>query len=146
RYVYDGTTLTAQFSADGSSWTTIGTSSLSGLDAPQVGVYATNSTNSAATDPPVASFDSFALDFDYTAPGVDDDFDGDALDACRWDRTVGYDGTLLDVSDGALQLTTTTADIFAGGTEMPNIVLQDAPEGDWTIETKMHAPYVDNYQ
>src|SRR5690606_18570155 len=42
RYVHDGTTLTAQFSADGSSWTTIGTTSLSGLVAPGVGVYATN--------------------------------------------------------------------------------------------------------
>src|SRR5690606_9997861 len=79
--------------------------------------------------------------------GVDDEFGGDALDPCRWAETVRYDGELLDVADGELHLTTTPQDIFGGDTSgLPNIVLQDAPEGDWTVETKMTLPTIDNYQ
>jgi glucose/arabinose dehydrogenase/PKD repeat protein/type 1 glutamine amidotransferase len=78
---------------------------------------------------------------------VSDDFDGDQLDGCRWDRVVRYDPDLLEVSDGALRVTTTAGDIFgAGNTDMPNIVVQTVPDGDWSIETKMHAPLERNFQ
>jgi regulation of enolase protein 1 (concanavalin A-like superfamily) len=69
RYVYDDGTLEAQFSADGDSWTSIGTTDLDGLDSPSVGVYATNSTSSAATEPPMASFNWFSLEDVCPEPG-----------------------------------------------------------------------------
>ncbi|WP_162449643.1 ThuA domain-containing protein [Phytoactinopolyspora mesophila] len=149
RYVYDGDTLEAQFSADGDSWTSIGTTDLGGLDDPSVGVYATNSTSADATEPPVASYNWFSLEFagDAAERSVSDDFSGSELDGCRWDRVVRYDTDLLDVSDGALHITTTDQDIFGGNnTDLPNLVLQEAPEGDWSVETKMHAPLERNWQ
>jgi glucose/arabinose dehydrogenase/PKD repeat protein len=148
RYTYDGTTLEAQFSVDGESWTTVGTSDLTGLDDPMVGVFATNSTAAGATDPPLASYDWFALEFEAAPEDVpvSDDFAGDELDGCRWDRTVRFDEDLLDVSDGQLHVETTAEDIFGAETGLPNLVLQSASAGDWTIEAKMTAPLVRNFQ
>jgi glucose/arabinose dehydrogenase/type 1 glutamine amidotransferase/regulation of enolase protein 1 (concanavalin A-like superfamily) len=147
RYVYDGSDLVAEFSADGESWSAIGTSDLSDLDDLSVGVYATNSTAAGATDPPLASFSSFSLGVEGTPErSVSDDFSGDELDGCRWSETVRYTPDLLEVADGQLQLTTTPNDIFGDATGLENIVLQTMPEGDWTIETKMHAPLARNFQ
>jgi glucose/arabinose dehydrogenase/PKD repeat protein len=149
RFSYDGDTLTAEYSADGSSWTSVGTTDLSGLDDVSIGMFATNSTAATATDPPVASFDRFTLEYDEleAAPTtVSDDLSGTELDDCRWNRTVRLDESLLSVADGSLNVTTTNQDIFGGATGMPNIVLQDAPEGDWTIETVMDAPLARNWQ
>ena len=77
---------------------------------------------------------------------VSDEFDGDAIDGCRWNRVVRYNPDLLDVSGGQLHLVTTGQDIFGGDQGLPNIVTQTAPSGDWTIETKMHAPLARNFQ
>ncbi|QVQ54539.1 ThuA domain-containing protein [Spiractinospora alimapuensis] len=77
---------------------------------------------------------------------VSDDFAGDSLDEIRWDRLVRPDHDLMGVSDGQLHLETTTGDIFGDANDMPNIVLQNSPEGDWAIQTRMHAPLIRNYQ
>jgi cytochrome c len=76
-------------------------------------------------------------------PAANDDFNGTALDACRWNRIVRYDAGGLDLSGGALNLETSYADIYgAGDSGVSNMVLQEAPDGDWTAETKVTIPLV----
>jgi plastocyanin/regulation of enolase protein 1 (concanavalin A-like superfamily) len=61
----DGNSVDAQFSADGSSWTDIGTTGtdLTGLTNPRIGVYATAS-NQAGAGQPTASFHSVEIEPD----------------------------------------------------------------------------------
>jgi PKD repeat protein/glucose/arabinose dehydrogenase/type 1 glutamine amidotransferase len=59
----DGTSLESQFSADGTDWTSIGTTDLSYLESPRVGVYATASTQAGAGQP-TASFHSVEVEPD----------------------------------------------------------------------------------
>jgi regulation of enolase protein 1 (concanavalin A-like superfamily) len=73
----------------------------------------------------------------------DDQFSGSQLDGCRWNRTVRYDPPGLEVSGDHLNLESSYADIFgAENSPVTNMVLQDAPEGDWTAETKVTVPLV----
>jgi cytochrome c len=73
----------------------------------------------------------------------DDDFEGAAFDTCKWDRTVRYDPATLQQSGGALRIETSGGDMYgAGDTGPTNFVLQDAPAGDWTVETEVHVPLV----
>ncbi|HYH72722.1 MAG TPA: Ig-like domain-containing protein, partial [Nocardioides sp.] len=74
-------------------------------------------------------------DCDLDTP--DDTFDGTALDECRWNGIVAEDATNYRVADGRLHLTTTTGEIYQGGTGKSNLVLQspDHAGTDWTIET-----------
>jgi cytochrome c len=72
-----------------------------------------------------------------------DDFEGDAFDGCRWSETVRYDPGTLEQSGGKLHVETSGGDIYgANDTEPSNIVLQDAPAGDWSMETEVHVPLV----
>ena len=73
RFTSDGTTVRAQRSADGQTWTNTGNATnLSGLTNPKVGMYATAST-AAGTQANTARFDYFTLD----APQEpSDEFDG----------------------------------------------------------------------
>nr|WP_128082780.1 hypothetical protein [Cellulosimicrobium sp. MM] len=76
-----------------------------------------------------------------------DEFEGDALDGCRWDAVVRYDGSKVAVADGELRITTQPGDINAGNNDDPrNFVLQTAPEGDWVVETRFKAPLVHRWQ
>lgn len=138
RFTSDGTNLTASYSADGAEFTDMPqTKSLDGIVDPHVGLMAL----AGSGDRPVidAAFDSFHLSPDPNVehPGVDDEFDGDRLDGCRWDQVVRPDLDLLSVGDGQLLLETAEGDIYGtdNGTP-PNLILQTAPEGDWTVETK----------
>ncbi len=94
RFTSDGTTVQAQRSPDGQTWTNTGNATnLNGLTNPKVGMYATAST-AAGTQPITASFDYFTLD----APQEpSDEFDGTSLNTCRWSQIVrhepgGYSG------------------------------------------------------
>ena len=69
-----------------------------------------------------------------------DAFAGARLDGCRWNRIVRYDGGGLDVSGGALHLELTGGDILGPRNTAPNLVLQRAPAGAWTIETTVRVP------
>lgn len=138
RFVSDGESLQAAYSADGTDFTTMPqTKSIADLEDAKVGLVALkgNGTASPVLD---ARFDWFTITPDDTAeaPGPDDEFDGDSLDACRWD-VVREDTSGYRVADGALQIDTTPTDIYGdANTDVPNIVLQDQPEGDeWTVET-----------
>ena len=81
RFTSDGTTVRAQRSADGQTWTNTGNATnLSGLTNPKVGMYATAST-AGGTQANTARFDYFTLD----APqDPSDEFDGTSLNTCRW--------------------------------------------------------------
>ncbi|MFC8923921.1 ThuA domain-containing protein [Cellulosimicrobium sp. NPDC057127] len=137
RFVSDGESLQAAYSADGTDFTTMPqTKSIADLENAQIGLVSLkgNGTTSPVLD---AQFDWFHITPDDTAPapGPDDEFDGDALDTCRW-SVVNEDPTGYRVTDGSLQIDTTPTDIY--GTDnrpVPNIVLQDQPAEEWTVET-----------
>jgi glucose/arabinose dehydrogenase/PKD repeat protein len=72
-----------------------------------------------------------------------DDFSGTELDGCRWNRIVRYDPPGLDVSGGSLNLETSYADIYGqANSDVTNMTLQEAPDGNWTAETKVTIPLV----
>lgn len=76
----------------------------------------------------------------------DDEFLGAGLDGCRWDVT-RYDPSGLRVVDGVLQIDTTDADIYATpNQDVPNIVTQPQPDGDWTVETSLRGTIDQPYQ
>ena len=135
----DGADLTASYSADGVEFTAMPqTKALAGIEDPQIGLVALAGTGSAA-DVVDAQFDWFHITPDDTAgtPGPADEFDGATLDGCRWD-VVREDPSGYRVTGGALEIDTTATDIYTGSnTGTPNIVVQDLPEDDWTVETKV---------
>jgi PKD repeat protein/glucose/arabinose dehydrogenase len=57
----DGNAVQSQFSADGDTWTTIGSSNLTGISDPMIGMYATASTEAGAGEP-TASYHSVAIE------------------------------------------------------------------------------------
>ncbi|MFC7109164.1 DUF1349 domain-containing protein [Nonomuraea rubra] len=140
RFISDGTNITAHYSADGTTFTAMPqTKALAGITSPKIGLLSL-----AGADHPVvdASFDWFHITPDDTAtgPDPDDEFDGTALDTCRWSAIVRPDATAARVGDGKLQLDTTTGDIYGTTNSGPkNLILQPAPSGDWTLETKVDA-------
>ncbi|MEV0826766.1 ThuA domain-containing protein [Nonomuraea rubra] len=140
RFISDGTNITAHYSADGTTFTAMPqTKALAGITNPKIGLLSLAGANHPVVD---ASFDWFHITPDDTAtgPDPDDEFDGTALDTCRWSAIVRPDATAARVSDGKLQLDTTTGDIYGTTNSGPrNLILQPAPSGDWTLETKVDA-------
>ncbi|MFG6201294.1 ThuA domain-containing protein [Nonomuraea sp. JJY05] len=140
RFVSDGTNITAHYSSDGTTFTAMPqTKPLAGIANPKIGLISLAGANHPVVD---ASFDWFHItpDDKATAPDPDDEFDGTALDACRWNAVVRPDATAARVGNGKLALDTTTGDIYGTGNSGPkNFILQTAPSGDWTLETKLDA-------
>ncbi|MEK8228210.1 DUF1349 domain-containing protein [Oerskovia sp. M15] len=140
RYTSDGSNLKAYYSADGRDFTAMSeTKSLHGLVNPKIGLVALANDGSvpAVVD---AKFDWFHItpDDTATAAGPDDEFEGSALDGCRWNSVVRPDASGSRVTGGKLEIDTTPTDIYGtSNTDVPNIVLQDQPAGDWTVETKV---------
>jgi regulation of enolase protein 1 (concanavalin A-like superfamily) len=149
RLISDGTNLTAAYSADGQTFTPVGqVAALAGINNSKVGVFA---LNGGTTAPVVnASFDWFQITPDQPAVPVvaSDEFTGSTLDKCRWNAIVREDPTGYRVSDGSLQIDTPNGDIYGTGNSAPkNFILQTAPTGDWTLETKVDASQlVEQYQ
>ncbi|MFJ6165263.1 ThuA domain-containing protein [Micromonospora orduensis] len=139
RITSDGTNLTAAASADGQTFTPVGRSAeLAGITNPRIGVFALN----GGTEAPVvdAAFDSFQVTPDAPAGPVDpsDEFTGDTLDKCRWDAIVREDPAGYRVTGGALRIDVPNGDIYGTDNTGPkNFILQTAPSGDWTLETKV---------
>ncbi|MEV4541816.1 ThuA domain-containing protein [Micromonospora echinaurantiaca] len=139
RLTSDGTNLTAAVSADGQSFTPVGRSAaLAGITNPRIGLFALN----GGTDAPVveAAFDWFQVSPDAPAGPVDpsDEFTGDTLDKCRWDAILRENPTGYRVTGGALRIDVPNGDIYGSGNSGPaNFILQNAPTGDWTLETKV---------
>ncbi|MEU0549355.1 ThuA domain-containing protein [Micromonospora sp. NPDC005979] len=139
RVTSDGTNLTAAFSGDGQTFTPVGRSAaLAGITNPRIGVFALN----GGTEAPVvdAAFDSFVVTPDAPAGPVEpsDEFTGTTLDKCRWDAIVREDPNGYRVTDGALRIDVPNGDIYGTDNTGPkNFILQTAPSGDWTLETKV---------
>ncbi len=140
RFISNGTTLTAWYSADGTAWTQMPeTKALAGITNPKIGLI---SLSTAPAPAPVvdAAFDWFQLlpDSTATVDGPSDEFDGTALDGCRWDSIVREDQSGYRVTGGNLEIDTSTGDIYNSPNGTPkNFILQKAPAGDWTAETKV---------
>ena len=139
RMTSDGTSLTASYSADGENFTAMSESKpLAGIENPKIGLLAFANSSSPA-DIIEAEFDWFNVSPDETVvvETPNDEFDGAALDGCRW-SIVNEQKSGYRVSDGALQIDTTADDIYGAATGVPNFILQPQPEGDdWVVETKV---------
>ncbi|GGM33212.1 ThuA domain-containing protein [Dactylosporangium sucinum] len=135
----DGTNLTGAYSADGTTFVPVGRSAaLAGIANPRVGLFALNGNTTA----PVvnAAFDWFQLSPDEPPAGIlpSDEFTGPTLDHCRWNAIVREDSTKYRIVNGGLQIDVPSGDIYGTGNSGPsNFILQKAPAGDWTIETKV---------
>ncbi len=144
RFTSDGTTIRAQRSPDGENWTNTGNATnLNGLTNPKVGMYATAST-AGGTQANTARFDYFTLD----APQEpSDEFDGTSLNLCRWTQNVRHDPGGYTVGGGNLTLPAAHGDFFAvAPNDNPNIVLQPAPSGPWTMTTRLTFNPNENYE
>ncbi|MDH6181903.1 cytochrome c [Microbacteriaceae bacterium SG_E_30_P1] len=134
----DGSNLTASYSADGLTFLPMSqTKSIADLVNPKIGLLAVAGTGAPTTLVP-ASFDWFHITPDDTATtGPDDEFDGTALDACRWD-VVNENTELYEVANGSLRIQTTATDFYQGNnTPVPNLILQPQPGENWVVETKV---------
>ncbi|GAA0388160.1 hypothetical protein GCM10009541_33970 [Micromonospora gifhornensis] len=141
----DGTNLTAEMSADGQTFSPVGRSAaLAGIENPRIGLFALN----GGTDAPVvdAVFDWFQVTPDSPAGPVDpsDEFDGISLDKCRWNAILREDPSAYRVSGGKLYVDVPNGDIYGtNNTDPTNFILQNAPTGDWTMETRIDGSLLD---
>jgi hypothetical protein len=71
-------------------------------------------------------------------PSGGDEFDGAALDTARWSTRVRENPATYAVSGGALRITTENGDLWGGGGNAKNLILQPAPAGDWQVTTQVH--------
>ncbi|MEU4291373.1 ThuA domain-containing protein [Kribbella sp. NPDC026596] len=139
RFTSDGASLKAAYSPDGATFTEMPeTKQLAGITNPRIGVFGLANRTEAL--PIAASFDYFTITPDDTAeqPAPDDEFAGTTLDACRWTDVVRPDPAAYRVTGDSLEIDTGKGDIYGGTATNPrNLMLQPAPDGDWTIETKV---------
>ena len=137
RLASDGTNITAAYSGDGATWTSMPQTDklIAGIPNPRIGLASFASTgNRPVID---AAFDWFQLS--QASTGIDE-FDGAALDTCRWDGIVRPDPAATRVTGGNLEIDTGNGDIYGGDNSSPkNFILQTPPSGDWTLETKIDA-------
>jgi cytochrome c len=79
-----------------------------------------------------------ASDCPGEAPDPNDEFDGTALDECRWTEIVRDDPTGRAVAGGQLAIDTgNNTDMYGGNTTAENVVLQPMPDGGWEATTKV---------
>ena len=82
------------------------------------------------------------------APGIEsnDEFDGDALDRCRWTTILNEDPTGYSLADGKLHIEAQAGDIVGGTVSARNVVLQQGPtDGSWAATTKVSIDGTDDY-
>ncbi|RIJ76691.1 DUF1349 domain-containing protein, partial [Nakamurella silvestris] len=152
RLTSDGTTLKPSYSADGTTWVEPGstwgtgwtnvrktTAAIGGT--PKIGLTAFSNSVGTVVN---ADFDYFRLTPDATASSniPNDEFDGTAVDTCRW-SILRSDPTKLRVSGGFLELDTVNGEVDVA----PNMLLQKQPTGNnWVIESKIDgAAFSGNY-
>ena len=130
----DGNAVVAEFSADGETWSEIGTTgtNLDGLSDPMIGVYATAATQPDVSEP-TASFHSVEIEPECGSSCLSDEFDEAELDTDRWTTVRGEDGE-PSVSGGSLVLPVAHGDINEANTGPITYVAQPAPDGAWSAE------------
>ncbi|MFD0785095.1 Ig-like domain-containing protein, partial [Micromonospora azadirachtae] len=166
RIVRDGNQYHGYWSKDGVNFTRVGDPvTLTGAASPQdIGLAVTAHSTSAKSE---VEFSGFSLvdeaihpDPDpepEPGPGCDspdggsvapsDEFDGDQLDGCRWNAVVRYNSSKVAMTDGQLRVETQLGDINAGNPVSPrNFILQDLPDGDWTIQTRLTPTMLHRWQ
>ena len=82
------------------------------------------------------------------APGIEpnDEFDGDAIDRCRWTTVLNEDPSSYSLADGKLQIEAQEGDIVGGTVSARNVVLQRGPtDGSWATTTKVSIDGADDY-
>ncbi len=138
RFASDGVTLTGSYSADGVTFTAVGSFALAGLASPKIGLLALGSTSAVTATTPVVSaqYDWFTVTPEATV-SPNDEFAGSLLESCRWtvmnSQPAGY-----RVTGGNLEIDTSTGDIYGGDTTgVSNFIVQAQPSADWTVETKV---------
>jgi glucose/arabinose dehydrogenase/type 1 glutamine amidotransferase/regulation of enolase protein 1 (concanavalin A-like superfamily) len=146
RLTSDGAQLTAAYSADGEVWTELA-GAAQVIDGASVGPFAAGDTGAHEVN---AEFAHFTVTPDSDDDGTrepSDEFDGDALDGCRWDSVVRYDSSTVAVTGGELHIETQPGDINGSNNDDPrNFILQDVPEGDWTVETRLTPSMLHQWQ
>lgn len=142
----DGAAVTAAYSTDGVEWTELEGAAVFAAGA-NLGLVVAGDTGASEVS---ASFESFRVTPDREDDGersFADEFEGDALDGCRWNQTVRYDSGNVAVAEGELRITTQPGDINNANPISPqNCILQAAPGGDWTIETRLKASMAEKWQ
>jgi glucose/arabinose dehydrogenase/regulation of enolase protein 1 (concanavalin A-like superfamily) len=146
RVTSDGSQLTAAYSADGQTWTDLEGAADVNDDA-TIGMMAAGDTGEPTVDALVERFSLATASGDNGEREPSDEFDGDALDGCRWNAIVRYDESEVAMTDGALRITTQPGDINGGNNNDPrNFILQEVPEGDWTVETRLTPTMLHQWQ
>ncbi|TBN55448.1 DUF1349 domain-containing protein [Glaciihabitans arcticus] len=143
RLTSNGTTITGSYSDNGIDYTSLPASpDFTAIANPKIGL--TSFANSGSLPGIInAEFDWFTITPDETAvAGPDDEFDGTSLNGCRW-QVLRESAGDYRVSDGSLRIDTSPLDIYGADTGARNFVLQDQPEGDWVVETKVDGSLLD---
>ena len=81
-----------------------------------------------------------------TAVGADDEFDGEALDRCRWTTVLNEDPSGYALTGGKLEIDAQEGDIVGGTFTARNVFLQPAPtDGSWAARTTLSIDGTDDY-
>jgi hypothetical protein len=130
RYRSDGNTLSGWYSVDnGETWLSAGDSrNYDAIEDPQVGFYALHGTAASGV---TAEFDSFNL-----VP-ANDEFDGDAIDECRWTEIRNRNDAGMSVGGGELTLRTLQGELSNDQSGVQNLLLQKTNDSDWQATTKL---------
>ena len=148
-----GNSYTGEYSFDGTTWMAFpGGAVANPMANPDFGLFAFAPQASGVGE--TVSFDYFTLDGQDPPSGCEcvagpgDEFDGAALDKTKWNAIVREDEASYEVSDGALRITTVAGDIYTNGdpASTRNFILQQAPAGDWVIETKVSGDMSGGYE
>jgi PKD repeat protein len=137
-------TLTPQASTDGTTWAAVKDPfSLAGSGPVKAGLAYFGPDGAR-----VAAFDYFRVDGGYALPSAEnpcgvDEFTGTTLDTSRWNTIVRENATGYSVADGKLKLRALTGDMFGDRATAQNLVLQDVPQGAWTLTTQLDSKAFD---
>ncbi len=138
----DGDSVASEFSADGETWTEIGTTDLTGIENPRIGVYATASTQGGAGQP-TASFHSVTIEPDRAECPSEcptDEFDGAELDTDKWSFLHPSTQTAPFVEAGNLVFTLSDFSFDADRAGPASVLGQQMPQDDWDVVAKISAP------
>jgi len=143
----NGTIASVQYSTNnGTSWITV---------SPTAGKYVVNFTTGGVRNLLYRATDNGgnvgtgSVNFTIDLPTCDpsDEFDGTSLNTtCRWTTIVGSNPANVSVSGGELKIVTENGEFNNARVDGKNLILQDAPAGDWTIEMKLKAAMTQQYQ